>query len=295
MIMDRKRLGRVDKSDLLNFAPKFDLENNKASELFDRLDSDNDGFLTEMDWNRVAVLLAYDGMVRAQVHPMYMAYFRQKDLNAVPLDRLKEIVKRKGLNPDMLDRPDEMLPLNPTDTSNKPAPPGPMPVSAADSRHILAKAPTFRSGRDAVDLPPQPFCPAHLRPRARPSPGDSPVGPMQPMKWVSLAMAAIDEDKPATFRHAQTSPVFDMETTVKGGKNGTPFSLGPVYSFFVETHFKREKADALQRMDQIIAIEGRYRLPHEYEAIQQQAVRHIRYGGGADEEGSECLFETVVS
>eukprot|EP00613_Pedinella_sp_CCMP2098_P023076 CAMPEP_0171684240 /NCGR_PEP_ID=MMETSP0991-20121206/1570_1 /TAXON_ID=483369 /ORGANISM="non described non described, Strain CCMP2098" /LENGTH=521 /DNA_ID=CAMNT_0012271729 /DNA_START=115 /DNA_END=1677 /DNA_ORIENTATION=- len=295
MIMDRKRFGRLDRSDLLHFAPKFDLELDKASALFDRLDSDNDGFLSEADWNRVAALLAYDGLVRAQSHPMYMAYFRQRDLGALPLERLREIMASKGLNPEMLDKPDEMLPLNPTDVSNKPAPPAALPPTLKDSTHLIAPKPSFRSGRDPVDLPQLPYCPAHLRPRARPGgPAEAPVGPMQPMKWASLAMAAIDEDRPGTLRHALKSPVFDLAAVVKGGKHGTPFGLGPVFSFFVETHFRREKVAAMQRLDAIMNQEGKYRLPNEYEAIQQQAVKHIRYGGGPGDDKSECLFETVV-
>jgi len=295
MIMDRKRFGRLDRSDLLHFAPKFDLELDKASALFDRLDSDNDGFLSEADWNRVAALLAYDGLVRAESHPMYMAYFRQRDLGALPLERLREIMASKGLNPEMLDKPDEMLPLNPTDVSNKPAPPAALPPTLKDSTHLIAPKPSFRSGRDPVDLPQLPYCPAHLRPRARPGgPAEAPVGPMQPMKWASLAMAAIDEDRPGTLRHALKSPVFDLAAVVKGGKHGTPFGLGPVFSFFVETHFRREKVAAMQRLDAIMNQEGKYRLPNEYEAIQQQAVKHIRYGGGPGDDKSECLFETVV-
>jgi len=40
-------------SDLLHFAPKLALDADHASSLFDRLDSDNDGFLDEHDWERV--------------------------------------------------------------------------------------------------------------------------------------------------------------------------------------------------------------------------------------------------
>lgn len=40
-------------SDLLHFAPKLALDADNASSLFDRLDSDNDGFLDEHDWERV--------------------------------------------------------------------------------------------------------------------------------------------------------------------------------------------------------------------------------------------------
>jgi Ca2+-binding EF-hand superfamily protein len=69
-ILDRRCIGLVDRSDLVNYAEKLDLTQDKALELFNRLDSDKDGFLNAQEWDRSGVLLAYEGLVRAENHPM---------------------------------------------------------------------------------------------------------------------------------------------------------------------------------------------------------------------------------
>jgi hypothetical protein len=165
-------------SDLLHFAPKLALDPDHASSLFDRLDSDNDGFLDEHDWERVtntltctfkhaflllvnrlyfyfpvlslneftraylrfvlvhfcaifnfiysthfyinSVSLSIDeSLVRAEAHPIYCGYFKMQQLGSLSHDRLAEIATSKGLDAAILNRPDEMLPLSPTHSSNK--------------------------------------------------------------------------------------------------------------------------------------------------------------------------------
>lgn len=69
-ILDRLQKGVIDKADLVNYCEKLDLTPDKAIELFDRLDSDKDGFLNAQEWDRAGVLLAYEGLVRAENHPM---------------------------------------------------------------------------------------------------------------------------------------------------------------------------------------------------------------------------------
>ena len=48
----------------------------KAREVFDRLDTDGDGFVTMDDWDRVHALLSFDSLVRAEEHPNFCAYFK---------------------------------------------------------------------------------------------------------------------------------------------------------------------------------------------------------------------------
>jgi hypothetical protein len=57
--------------------------------------------------------------VRAEAHPIYCGYFKMQALGGVSRDRLHAIAAAKGLEPSVLDKPDEMLPLSPTHSSNK--------------------------------------------------------------------------------------------------------------------------------------------------------------------------------
>ena len=59
--------GVLEKKDLLHFAPKLQLSLNKASDLFDRLDTDSDGLINLMDWHLAGSTLAYDGLVRCEL------------------------------------------------------------------------------------------------------------------------------------------------------------------------------------------------------------------------------------
>ena len=61
----------MDKSDLLHFAQRLHLKPDHASDLFDRLDNDNDGYLSPDDWDRIAAMISYESLVRAEDHPIY--------------------------------------------------------------------------------------------------------------------------------------------------------------------------------------------------------------------------------
>ncbi len=74
----------------------------RAAALFDRL---CDGeYMTEVEWDRVGPMLAFEGLVRAEKHPMYCAYFSMKKNGAVPLARLEQILTEKGLDPKLLSK-----------------------------------------------------------------------------------------------------------------------------------------------------------------------------------------------
>jgi hypothetical protein len=225
MIIDRKGRSMVDKSDLLHFASKLKMGPDQASQLFDRLDTDNDGFLNEVEWDRIGATLANDGLVRSESHPMFCAYFAMSRLGTLSNERLKEIVDFKGLDSRLLGKPDEMIPLPPNEVAYKPMPAAAMNRAPVDSMHMIPKPPAYRSGPSDVSLPPLPFCPPTLRPRAR-LPFEVPEGPVQPIKWATQAMDAIHNDRPGSLRYALSSPICDINARVSGGRNGCPFSIG---------------------------------------------------------------------
>jgi len=153
----------------------------------------------------------------------------------------------------------------------QPAPAEHMPAKTPSSIHLVPLPPRYKQGPDPMDLPCVPFAPTLNRPRARramiPS-GNAKTGPsatalasaaksaptlggdvMQAGKWVTWAMAAIHEDRVGPLIQALASPLADLRCRVRGGGYGLPYSLGPVYSFFVESHFRRENKAALARLD----------------------------------------------
>jgi len=147
-----------------------------------------------------------------------------------------------------------------------------MPAKTPSSVHLVPLPPRYKQGPDPMDLPCVPFAPTLNRPRARrppmPSGNAKAGGPaatalasaakaaptlggevMQAGKWATWAMAAIHDDKVGPLVQALSSPIADLTCRVRGGGFGLPYSLGPVYSFFVESHFRREKKAALARLD----------------------------------------------
>jgi hypothetical protein len=168
----------------------------------------------------------------------FVAYFKMDRLGVMPRPRLTQIMESKGLDSSILNKPDEMLPLGLGQVSKKPSPATPMPLLEPDSTHLVPKGPTYLSGRDRIDLPTQPFKPAYIRPRPR-NVGEATLElPIQPLKWATLAMNAVDEDRPGTLRHGMVSSLFDINAKVFGGQLGSPFSIGPVFSFYTESQFK---------------------------------------------------------
>jgi len=292
-IMDRARIGKIDKADVLHFAPKLELDLSHCSDLFDRLDRDHDGYLELEDWDRIAAMIAYESLVRAETHPMYCAYFKMQKLQSLPRDRLREILTAKGLDPAMLDKPDEMLPLGPGSHSNKPGPPGKLEEAAADSSHLLAAKPRYRVGPDSVDLPPVPFSPAFVRPVPRLHPQrTAPIVAMQPGKWPSLVVQGIDEDRPGPLRCAMGSPIFEVDARVCGGHNGGPFKLGPAFSFFSQRQLNFLREEGLDRLQIMLQGEKKFRLEHELATIRHNGTRHLLHTG-APHDPSRLVFSYV--
>jgi hypothetical protein len=143
----------------------------------------------------------------------------------------------------------------------QPAPAEKLPSPVPSSAHLVPVPPRYTHGPDPMDLPCVPFAPPATRPRARRAVPGRPTGAVvaafpavggdawQASKWVTLAVAAVHEDAVGPLKQAVQSPLCNLSCRVAGGSHGLPYSLGPVYSFFVESHFQRERQAALARLD----------------------------------------------
>ncbi len=290
-----KRPGKMAFEDLSRMKDNIGFKDElKLRELFDRLDGDGDGLVSEHEWDMIHALLSHDALVRAEEHPNFCAYFKMLHTGALPFERISEIMDTKGLDSRILATPNNMLPLSPRAHSNVPAPMlKPLAYPASDSKAALAAKPSFRSGAHVVSLPGLPHCPPALQPRR----GGN-VVTQSAARWASMVLDGIMADNPHPLRLAASSHLYDVNAVVHGGEHGRPYAVGrSAFAFFSEEQFRKEAAATRRRIDVIIRSERKARLPFEIEQIHHTAQQRLRHNGRTDnndDEYSTLLFDRVA-